>query len=264
MAAFAAVTSLPTDVPSFFREAADQLVYLGPEPDRWRSRSRLEMDQAWRYDHYIDLENVPDAALEAPDRFTYLDALYKAGLERPVGDTGFLPYRILELYQRIVTEWRLWRSERDPTRRGWIESRILNDAGILGHYVTDASQPHHTTIHFNGWAPGAPNPEGYLEDRTFHSRFETDFVEAHVSLTDLENQLPGGMPSAAGEARQVVMDLILRAHAAVDDLYRLDRDVGFDPDGPTRSPTRDFTAERLADGAHVLAILWWSAWLESA
>lgn len=264
MAAAVAVASLPADVPSFFREARDQLVYLNPEPDRWRGRGGPAMDQAWRYDHYIDLENVPEAALDAPDRFTYLDILYGTGLDQPVSEGGFLPYRILELYQRVVTEWRLWRSEGDPLRRSWIESRLLNDAGILGHYVTDASQPQHTTIHFNGWADGAPNPEGYLEDRTFHARFETDFVEAYVSLTDVENQLPTGMPSAAGDARQVVMDLILRAHAAVDDLYRLDRDVGFDPDGPTRSPTRNFTAERLADGAHVLAVLWWSAWLESA
>ena len=35
-----------------------------------------EMDQAFSYDHYIDFENVPDGALDAPDRYEFLAALY--------------------------------------------------------------------------------------------------------------------------------------------------------------------------------------------
>ncbi len=264
MAARAAVATLPSDVPAFFRDAGDQLVYLDPEPDRWRNRSLVEMDQAWTYDHYIDLENIPDGALRAPDRFVFLKALYDAGLEKPERDGGFLPYRIVELYQRVVTEWRMWRSEADPQRRGWLEDRIINDAGILGHYVTDASQPHHTTIHFNGWADGAPNPGGYTRDRTFHSRFETAFIEAHVTQADVSGRVTEAPRSVAGSARSAVLDHLSSSHARVEDLYRLDRDVGFDPDGPTRSETRDFAAERLAAGARMLAVLWWSAWQESA
>ena len=176
MAARAAVTRLPAEMPAFFREAGERLVYLNPEPDRWRVGRLREMDQAFQYDHYIDLENVPDGALEARDRFDFLRQLYAAGLERPERDAGFLPFRITELYQRIVTEWRLWRAEESPERRAWIAERIVNDAGVLGHYVTDGSQPHHTTIHFNGWDRDTPNPEGYTTDRGFHARFETAFV----------------------------------------------------------------------------------------
>jgi len=157
MAARTATAALPSAMPAFFRGAADQLVYLDSEPDRWRNFELREMDQAWSYDHYVDLENVPDGALDTPDRFEFLKALYDAGLEKPERDGGFLPYRIIEVYQRVVTEWRMWRSEDDTQKKQWIEARILNDAGILGHYVTDASQPHHTTIHFNGWSAGAPN-----------------------------------------------------------------------------------------------------------
>ena len=62
MAARAAHQVLPSDMPAFFREAGDQLVYLDPEPDRWRNGDLTEMDQAWSYDHYIDLENIPDGA----------------------------------------------------------------------------------------------------------------------------------------------------------------------------------------------------------
>ena len=262
MAARAAVATLPSDVPSFFSGAGEQLVYLDPEPDRWRDGAFREMDQAWNYDHYIDLENIPSGALDAPDRFTFLRALYDAGLERPERDGGFLPYRIIELYQRVVTEWRMWQAESDAERRRWIEARIINDAGILGHYVTDGSQPHHTTIHFNGWDSETPNPEGYTLDRTFHARFERLFVDTHVTQADVDRRVIQRPVSVAGSAREAVLDYILSSNAQVDTLYRLERDVGFDPDGPLRPVARDFTADRVAEGASMLAKLWWSAWQE--
>lgn len=263
MAALAAHATLPAEMPPFFRDARDQLAYLNAEPDRWRDGSMTEMAEAWAYDHYIDLENVPEGALETPDRFGYLRALYAAGLSRPERDAGFLPFRILELYQRLVTEWRLWRAAADPSTRRWIEARIIGDAGILGHYVTDGSQPHHTTIHFNGWSAGASNPEGYTVDRTFHARFESDFVAAHVTLADVERRVARRPASVAHSARSAIIDYMRDTHAQVEALYRLDRDVGFDPSGAPRSATVDFAAERLAAGASMLAVLWVSAWEES-
>jgi len=263
MAARVAVDALPLGMPGFFTAAADQLVYLDPEPDRWRSRTYREMDRAFSYDHYIDLENVPADALAAPDRFAYLRALYRAGVERPERDAGFLPFRIVEVYQRLVSGWSRWRRATDPSERKWIEARIVNDAGILGHYVTDAANPHHTTIHFNGWAAGAPNPEGYTTDRKFHGRFERDFVEAHVTEADVRARVTG-RPAAVTDVRAAVLAYIRASHDQVDTLYRLERDVGFDPAGPTHSETRDFAAARLAAGADMLRTLWWAAWRQSA
>lgn len=264
MASRAAAETLPAEVPAFFRGATDQLAYLGPEPDRWRSRPLREMDQAWSYDHYIDLENVPPTALEAPDRWVYVRMLYQAGLERPEADAGFLPFRIIEMYQRLVTEWRLWRAEADPARRKWIEDRIINDAGTLGHYVADGSNPHHTTIHFNGWAEGKPNPNGYTTERDFHGRFESDFVRAHVKYQDVRSRVRGEIRSVAGAARKAAWEHVVATNAQVEAMYRLEKEVGFDPDAPTHPATRDFAAERIAAGADMLRTLWWSAWLESA
>lgn len=262
MAARAAVRALPGGIPDFFLQARDQLVYLDPEPDRWRSRELQTMDQAFGYDHYIDLENVPGGALDAVDRWTFVRRLYEAGIERPERDVGFLPYRILELYQRLTTEWRLWRAEPDPRRREWIEARIVNDAGILGHYVTDAANPHHTTIHFNGWSEAVPNPNGYTTDREFHYRFESAFVEAHVRQQDVDRRVTRA--SVAADPRAAVMAHIRASHDEVRTLYELEQRYGFDPDAGARTQTRDFAAERLAAGASMLGTLWWSAWQESA
>jgi len=264
MAAAAAISVLPQEMPGFFRDAGEQLVYLNPEPDRWRSRDLAEMDQAWSYDHYIDIENVPLAVLGAPDRFQYFAGLYAAGLEKPERDGGFLPFRIVEMYERLVTEWRMWRDPRDESLRPFIEDRIINDAGVMGHYVADAANPHHTTIHFNGWAETAPNPERYTYDRGFHSRFESAFVGAHVEQSDVNDRVTESPASFAGEARSAVMRHIQASHAEVETLYRLERDLGFDPGAELNPETRDFAADRLAAGAQMLAALWWSAWLESA
>ena len=264
MAARAAAETLPADLPGFFRDAGEQLVYLNPEPDRWRNRPLRFMDQGWSYDHYIDLENIPPGALEEGDRWAFLRALYQSGMERPERDAGFLPYRILEMYQRLVTEWRLWRQETDPRRKAWIEERIVNDAGILGHYVTDAANPHHTTIHFNGWSANAPNPEGYTTDREFHARFESDFVRRRVRYDMVRSRVTADPASVAGNARAAVMTHITDANAQVETLYRLDRDVGFAETSPDDPRTRDFAADRIAAGAVMLRDLWWSAWLESA
>jgi hypothetical protein len=60
------------------------------------------------------------------------------------------------------------------------------------------------------------------------------------------------------------MQHILASNALVETLYRLEKDVGFDPVGPLRAETRDFAADRLAAAADMLRSLWWSAWSESA
>ncbi len=264
MAARAAVETLPPDVPAFFRGAAEQLVYLDPEPDRWRERSQVEMAQAYAYDHYLDLERVPPGALAEPDRFAFLRRLWVAGIERPEQSVGLLPYRIVELYQRLVTEWRLWREAPDARRRAWVEQRIVNDAGILGHYVTDAANPQHTTIHFNGWDDDTANPGRYTLDRGFHARFEAAFVGRHVGYPTVREHAEQRAPtSVSGSARQEVLRYIQASNAQVDTLYRLERDVGFDLDAPAAPAAIDFAADRLGAGAAMLRDLWWSAWLES-
>lgn len=268
MAARAAVERLPTEMPSFVADAGEQLAWLDPEPDRWRSRELDAMDQGFSYDHYIDFENVPGGALAAADRWRFVEALYRAGVNRPERDVGFLPYRIEELYQRLLTGFRMWRAAEGEERR-WVEARIINDAGILGHYVTDGSQPHHTTIHFNGWnasgANQAPNPEEFTSERDFHSRFENSFVQVHIHFDDVLDRVPGtaralGTPE---QVRAAVHDYLARTHAEVTTLYRLEKIQRFDPESPPPASHRDFTAHRLAAGAEMLRDLWWSAWIDS-
>jgi hypothetical protein len=258
----AAVRGLPTDLPAFFRDAGPQLVYLNPEPDRWRDARSVAMNEAFRYDHYVDLENVPEGALDLPDRFRYLRALYEAGLERPERDAGFLSFHIMELHERLTNGFARWRAAGSADERRWIEARIINDAGTLGHYVADASQPHHTTIHFDGWDRDTPNPRGFTTERGFHSRFESQFVNAHLELADVTPLVPLGA-RAFDDVRAAVLAYIHESHAQVTPLYELEQRFGFAP-GRATPETVAFTAVRLAHGAEMLRSLWYTAWVRSA
>ncbi len=262
MATRAAHAILPADMPAFFREAGDQLEYLSPEPDRWRSGTLREMDEAWKYDHYIDLENVPPGALQASDRFEFIEALYEAGIDRPQQTVGFLPFRILEMHQRLATGFAHWRLAPAGSDRNWIEARILNDAGILSHYAVDAAQPHHTTIHFNGWARGAPNPKGFTTDRDFHNRFESGFVRAHLTYEDLPPRMPSS-PATLSDVRGAIWEHVRSSNATVERLYALEKAHGFDAKAPPHPDVREFAIQRLVAGAEMLAAIWWTAWLES-
>ena len=264
MAARAAVETLPDAVPDFFRDAVDELVWLNPEPDRWRDRRLPAMDEMWRYDHYIDLENIPDPAIltESTDRWDFFRKLVEAGVEDPQVAVGFAPFAVLELHQRLTSSFARWRSERDPRIRGYLESRIIQDAGLLGHFVTDLSQPHHSTIHFNGWDEAqVPNPEGYTTDRGFHARFESAFVRSHVRFSHVRSQVTGGA-RIFEDPRGAVLEYVQATNDQVEPLYRIDRDYGFGPDTP-HPVAFDFAVARIAAGAVMLRDLWWSAWVAS-
>lgn len=265
MAARAAVQGLPDEVPAFFREGVEVLVWLNPEPDRWRDQRFPEMDEAWRYDHYIDLENIPDPSIldESTNRWDFFERLLVAGVENPKVAVGFAPFAVLELQQRLQSSFARWRNETNPEVRRFLEVRILQDAGILGHFVTDLSQPHHTTIHFNGWDEAqVPNPEGYTTDRGVHSRFESRFVQTHVRPEHVQARM-GRAPHVVADARLAVFAYVRASNAEVESLYRIDRDHGFGPESPPNPESLDFAATRIAEGALMLRDLWWSAWVAS-
>ncbi|MDQ2890798.1 MAG: nuclease [Gemmatimonadota bacterium] len=262
----AAAAKLPEAMPAFFRAAAAQLAYLNPEPDRWRDRaeSALDpaMDQQSAADHFIDMELVaPDrlaAALAAPNRYAYADTLRAAGVE--AAKFGFLPFRILELSQRVREEFRLWRAAPNDQVREWVQARIVNDAGLLGHYVADGSNPAHTTVNYNGWA--GTNPNGYATDRRFHSRFESAYVQTHIAIGDV---LPDVADSAklVGDFRPAIIAYLHATNAQVERLYQLDKAAPFDTN-TTSADDKQFTATRLAAGAQMLRDIWWTAWVTSA
>ena len=266
MIGLAAAQRTPEGMPAFFRAASQQLAYLNPEPDRWKDRTERTIDPALEGGtspaHYIDMDLVLPAALRAalaaPNRFAYADTLRAAGVA--ANTMGLLPFEMLELAQQLRGDFRLWRIAPDSTVRSWIEARIIDDAGILGHYVADGSNPHHTTRHHNGWV--GENPRGYTSDNRFHSRFESAFVQAHMQLPDIL----AGMTTDARvlpNLREAIVTYLTNSFGQLDRMYELDQVTPFQPETSTVEQ-KAFASARLAAGADMLRDIWWTAWVTSA
>jgi len=260
----AAALNMPPSTPAFFRNASHQLAYLNPEPDRWRDRGERTLDPALEGatapDHFIDMEMatppVLAAALKASDRYGYLDTLRAAGVKGVV--MGLLQFRILELSQQLRQDFREWRVAPDSTKP-WIEARIIDDAGILGHYVADGSNPAHTSIQYNGWT--GPNPNGYATDKRFHGRFESAYVGANIKLADVVSQMDT-VAHVVPDLRAAIISYLRETNAQVEHLYQLDKAHPFDST-TTSAEDKAFTVERLTAGAQMLRDIWWTAWVTS-
>jgi rhodanese-related sulfurtransferase len=264
MIARLAVESLPPDTPKFMTAALEQLMFLSYEPDAWRDRDEEEISAALRRghdpDHHFHLELFDPPQLP-DDRYAFFDSLRRTG--KDPSEVGVLPYRAMELFQRLRVSFRQWRTARAAHDWGtakFLEARIIDDAGILAHYIGDASEPLHVTVNHNGWEM-EQNPMGYTADNTLHGRFEDTYVHAHIHDGDVRplvhklQMVSDGLP--------YIYDEVRRGNSQVIPLYELEKSkpFGAKDDDPN---AKAFVAARLADAAAVLRDLWYTAYYTSA
>ena len=254
-----AAEHLPEDMPPFFKNASARLSFLGPEPDRWRDTKELykALGQVNAPDHFIDIDKPENFDALPDDRYKYADWLRQQGKEPT--DVGFLPYSILESYEKVQVLFRLWRDPQNAAEREQIEQNIIYYAGVLGHYVADASQPLHVTIHYNGWSTSS-NPESNTRE-PLHWRFEGEYVKAKIKPEDFT-----GLVKTAQKLQDPFADImkyLFDSHSHVAELYRMDRSARWDASN-ANPESKKFVAARLAAGSQMLANLWYTAWLGSA
>lgn len=266
-----AIETLPATMPAFLRipQALDEIEYLGPEPDRWRSSATPELSAAQAPEHFLDME-LADVA--APDglpaqRYDFLHDLDVAERRYPdLADrlspqkVGLLPWQVNEDFERLqvdMRDYRMLRADHQDTLG--VELAILYDIGCLGHYVADGSQPLHTTINYNGWVE-SKNPEDFSRQPGIHSQFETEFVHDNLHVDDVQPLIP---PARVLEMPfQEFLFYLQTTHRQVAQVYRIEKQGGFDGHGSAAS--RSFTAERLAAGTTMLRDMIYTAWVESA
>lgn len=267
-----AVQTLPTSMPAFLRtpRALDEIVYLGPEADRWRSAAEPELSAAQAPDHFIDLEladmvaphGLPDRRFEffrdlAAARRHDPEIAYRLTPER----VGLLPWQADEVFERLRDDMRDYRAivaaHKDPYG---VEQAILYDVGWLGHYAGDGSQPLHTTIDYDGWVERS-DPEGFTRRRGIHSLFETEFVHDNIRASEVRPLVPVAPRILKHPFRDFVAYL-RTTHSYVPEVYRLYKQGAFFGHGSAQS--RAFTSARLAAGAAMLRDMIYTAWVQSA
>lgn len=277
----AAMRGLPADLPAFLRTpgAVADVGELAREPDRWKGAGQphdRERDTA----HFVDLDDtghVMGAAGPAVDalprlKSQYDAALIAAGLD--VNDAGYLPYAIMDGWQQLVRDFAYIRvlnaaeaRETDLERRAWYrvdrerrEALTLRDIGVLGHYVGDGSQPHHTTIHYNGWDRNTPNPEGFTTSRQTHGDFENAFTSRVARLDAVEAAMPAPRDQAV-EINGRIAAYLRTTLAEVTPFYRMEKAGAFRDTDPRGAA---FVNGRLGAGAAELRDLIVLAWRASA
>jgi hypothetical protein len=267
----AAAEAMPPDTPAFFRNAVAQLEYLGPEPDRWKKGAGASLRAMNNPDHFLDYEYVSGLNLP-PSRYDFIQLLMDSGALKKHGlkldAVGFLPWRIAEQTQALQSMWRDWREAPESTdaekaAKRQIEHNIISTAGILGHYLADSANPHHTTLHYNGWdTKFAPNPDGYTTSEAesarkrdgFHARFERDFVEKAVTLEDVKAAVAPLKP--IDRIFDQAVAYVKESNALVTPLYELEKAGRLSTAGEVDAKAKAFAVSCLATGASRLRDVW--------
>ncbi|MGC2161234.1 MAG: nuclease [Silvibacterium sp.] len=265
-----AAEGLPADVPEFLRTPAaiDEIEYLGPEPDRWRSLGEPELNAEQAPDHFINFENADIIGKLPQRRYDYIAELTAAEITHPdlarylqPDKVGFQPYITNEIWERLKSAMRDYRelsAEHKDTKP--VEAAILFYAGWMGHYVGDGSQPLHVTRDYDGWVE-KENPNGYTTEHGIHWKFESIFIDnAPIDAAEVRPLMTPLHP--VDDEWTAYMAYLRHTATFVPQVYQLDNEHGFDGKGTAAG--RQFAAERLAAGASMLRDLIYSAWLESA
>lgn len=263
----AGAQTLPDTLPDFVRSpaAVEEIAALGPELDRSEDAGRSH-DADIEPGHYLDLGDdgkiagvVDLSALPASQR-DYDTALRGANTNQYA--QGYLPYALIDGWQQVVKDFAIWRVDRAGGRtattdaeklyfnndRALRETLTVRDIGVWSHYVGDASQPLHVSVHFNGWGD-YPNPHGYTTSHSLHARFEGEFVRVHATQDAVIAAMSKPALSSAPIADQIGAYL-RRTAANVPALYDIEKRGGFsDPASPEAIA---FANQRLADGASEL------------
>ncbi len=271
-----AARTLPKSMPAFVTSAAAQaeIATLGPEEDRLKG-SGESWDRDYDPGHYLDLGDDCTIAgavkLDAlPSDMDAYDAALRAAGTSPYKQ-GYLPYNILDGWEQLRTDFGYWRvyaflaahgpnaatRARAAYAQHLRETLILRDIGVWGHFVADASQPLHVTIHYDGWG-NYPNPHGYPQAKGLHAKFESRFVDEHATLPAVLAKVkpfvapsmvePG--PSIAQAQMLARIERYLAATAAtVPHVYQIEAQGGWDSGSPAAIALVD---SRLAAGASEL------------
>jgi zinc dependent phospholipase C len=188
--------------------------------------------------HYIDIELFGD------DPWTRLNPNLRRMPRRTVERAGTLPWTIEGVSAQLESAW----------RRGDCDA-VLTLSGYLAHYVGDASQPLHSTVHF----------DGYERDRGVHARIE---AAVDHSIRELE-------PIASREVHiEDINDTwtpaiaeIRDAHGLVEELIRDDRAArdagdyrGYEYQNALMHEDAAMFARQIARAASVLASIWLYEW----
>lgn len=290
-----ALASLPASFPDFAltADAKIRIAYLAGEPDRWRNETNLRNGTGVALahvngpDHYFDLEDLTwyDLTPEKlpPLRYDFVAAIVKAREAHPdrfppidpARDTdhtrelsGFLPWTITEYYEKLQSGFStlaaLEKAGGKPEEIANAKQNIIYVMGVMGHFIGDASQPLHTTKHFNGWV--GENPNHYTTEHTFHQWIDGGFFRktGGIDVSKLTSKIhPAEKLAAASDPNGIFktsVDFVVANNQLVEPLYKLEKDGKLSDQGEAGAEGRAFLEAQLVKSGQLLGNIWLTAW----
>lgn len=142
-----AVFTLPSEMIRFYKSNINYIAEHAVDADKRRYADTAEAAR-----HFIDADRYGKAPFDSiPQKWKDAVAKYS---ERVLLENGIVPWQIERTYYSLVKAFQ----ERDS-------SRILRLSADLGHYVSDAHVPLHTTENYNGQLSGQVGIHGFWESR---------------------------------------------------------------------------------------------------
>jgi hypothetical protein len=242
------------DVP---RANQQEFVALADVPDLV-FRATRKMDEA---NHFADMDQPGKGEFAGKT----LLVLWKEGRRDPADWTAFydvmdvkldkrrgaLPFRIWQIYQELV-----------GYAAGGELAEFVCAAGILAHYVGDASQPLHVSHLHHGSDPSESGVHSLYETAMMDRNAAELMVEVGKARRRVPRQAPFEGGARAADAAVSLMERALALLPPTTVIEVFDQVRGRGQVANMWAKLKEPTATLLVDGATTLAAIWESAWSE--
>jgi hypothetical protein len=162
-----AVFILPGEMNRFYKNNIDFITEHAVDADKRRYADTAEAPR-----HFIDADRYGDKPFDSiPEKWKDAEAKFST---KVLQENGIVPWQIERTYYSLVKAFQ----QRDSIR-------ILRLSADLGHYISDAHVPLHTTENYNGQLSGQTGIHGFWESRLpelFATQY--DFIVGHAQYID--------------------------------------------------------------------------------
>ncbi len=286
-----ALSTLSTNFPAFVQTPAarERIAFLAGEADRWRNSNERPLRHVNAPDHFIDLDDLTLYHLEPGTlpafRYDFVNLMATQRATRPAdfpaqdksedadhtrGLPGFLPWTVAEYYGKLKSACaylKAYEQAGTPEEIENAQQNIIYLMGVMGHFVGDASQPLHTTRHYNGWV--GENPQGFTTSRNFHAWIDGGYLRKagldreKLTASLRPAQLLWTSDPKSKELFSAMVRFIDEQHQLVVPLYQLEKDGQLPHEGEAQAEGRDFLTRQLAKAGQMLGDIWLTAWQEA-
>ena len=250
-----AVFTLPEELVGFYKKHIDHLTEHAIDADKRRYAIKEEAAR-----HYIDIDHYGE------NPFKVMPRKWTGAVEKFSEDTllayGIVPWHIQTIYNRLVSAFQ----QKDI-------DYILKNSADLGHYVSDAHVPLHTTENYNGQLTNQKGIHAFWESR-LPELFADDYdylvgtAEYQYSVLDVAWQ--------AVESSFIALDSVLLFDKELSQEFEQDKQYSYEKRGSKtiKVKSADYSLayhtkldgmveRRLRLSISTIGNLWYSAWVDA-